>query len=88
MNVTPISLEQILDKDVKEFLEVKWTYPTELTMLTYDDLSGDITYEFRYLLDDKNNTIIKLMDEALKYDSYYDFIPEEITDKYNFIKVQ
>ena len=34
---------QILDKDVKEFLEVKWTYPTELTMLTYDDLSGDIT---------------------------------------------
>ncbi|MBQ7031372.1 MAG: ATP-dependent DNA helicase RecG [Bacilli bacterium] len=33
----------------------------------------------------KNNQIIKLMDEALKYDLTYDIIPDELASKYNFI---
>lgn len=33
----------------------------------------------------KNNSIIKLMDEALKYKYTYDIIPKEIADKYHFI---
>jgi len=33
----------------------------------------------------KNNQIIKLMDEALKYESVYDIVPDELISKYNFI---
>jgi len=33
----------------------------------------------------KNNQIIKLMDEALKYDLTYDIIPDELASKYNFV---
>lgn len=34
----------------------------------------------------KNSNIIKVMDEALKYDTYNDVIPEEIQAKYNFLQ--
>jgi len=33
----------------------------------------------------KNNQVIKLMDEVLKYDYIYDIVPEELTSKYNFV---
>jgi len=33
----------------------------------------------------KNSQIIKLMDEALKYNMAYDIIPEDLIQKYNFI---
>ena len=33
----------------------------------------------------KNNQIIKLMDEALKYNNYKNLIPEEYSNKYNFL---
>ena len=33
----------------------------------------------------KNNQIIKLMDEALKYDLTYDIIPDELASKYSFV---
>lgn len=33
----------------------------------------------------KNSNIIKLLDEVLNYNCYYDLIPKEYIDKYNFI---
>jgi len=33
----------------------------------------------------KNNNIIKIMEEALNYNEYYELIPEEYKEKYNFI---
>ena len=50
------------------------------------DLKNNTIEPVYHLVDGlKNSQIIKLMDEALNYDSYYDFIPEEINQKYNFI---